>query len=91
MRSGRVGGSISQIRSNRGLTPPFSPFWRLICAPKAQVRRQNEIRPGRWYFGVRFVTLAVVIRLRGAASIAMGRTPHEMHDEMCSSARARRV
>jgi hypothetical protein len=27
--------------------------------------------------------LGVVIRAKGAPSISMGRTPHEMRDEMC--------
>ena len=28
-------------------------------------------------------TIDLVILKRGAPSIAMGRTPHELHDEMC--------
>jgi hypothetical protein len=31
-----------------------------------------------------------VIRTTGAPSISMGRTPHELHDEMCMPARALR-
>jgi hypothetical protein len=36
-----------------------------------------------WYFPPEWATLEVVIRFRGAASISMGRTSHEVHDEMC--------
>ncbi|MGH8977506.1 MAG: hypothetical protein ACRDV7_05480 [Acidimicrobiia bacterium] len=30
-----------------------------------------------------------VIRRRGAASVAMGRTPHEVRDELCSGSSSR--
>jgi hypothetical protein len=42
-----------------------------------------EIRPICWQFGSGLPTMALVIRARGAASISMGRTPHELTDEMC--------
>jgi hypothetical protein len=37
------------------------------------------ISDGRWG------TLVAVIQQRGANSISMGRTPHEMYDERCPS------
>jgi hypothetical protein len=37
-------------------------------------------------FAGRFPYSDVVIRERGAPSIAMGITPHEMYDEMCRAA-----
>jgi hypothetical protein len=40
-------------------------------------------RPLRWYFGPEWTTVLVVIQFRGAASISMGRTSHEVRDEMC--------
>jgi hypothetical protein len=45
----------------------------------------------RWYFGEDLGSVRVVIRVRGAASIAQGRTPHEMHDEMCPRLVARAI
>jgi hypothetical protein len=35
--------------------------------------------------------LALVIRSHGAPSIAQGRTPHEVHDELCRGADLGRV
>ena len=41
-------------------------------------------RPSRWYFAPAFVRLVpVILRTHGAASIFMGRTPHEVRDELC--------
>jgi len=34
------------------------------------------------------VTIDLVIRKTGAPSIAVGRTPHELHDEMCRRMRS---
>jgi hypothetical protein len=34
------------------------------------------------------VTIDLVIRKSGAPSIAVGRTPHELHDEMCRRMRS---
>jgi hypothetical protein len=34
-----------------------------------------------WYFAVGVGSVRFVIRQRGANSISVGRTPHEMHDE----------
>ena len=36
-----------------------------------------------WYFGAPPATMGPVIRANGAPSISMGRTPHEVRDEMC--------
>jgi hypothetical protein len=33
-------------------------------------------------------TIGVVIRKSGAPSVAVGRTPHELHDEMCRRTRS---
>jgi hypothetical protein len=33
-------------------------------------------------------TIDVVIRKTGAPSVAVGRTPHELHDEMCRRMRS---
>ena len=49
-----------------------------------------ETRPSRWQFAPGRPTLTCVIRARGAASISMGRTPHEVTDEMCRAALGRR-
>ena len=37
----------------------------------------------RWHLARKWATVSVVIQFRGAASISMGRTSHETHDEMC--------
>ncbi len=44
---------------------------------------QKYSRPIDWHFATTLVRVIDVIRARGAASIHMGRTPHEMHDELC--------
>jgi len=57
------------------MTVTIGRFWRL---PNPEYSR-----PHRWYLGIEFISVGVVIRARGAASISMGRTSHETHDEMC--------
>ena len=43
-------------------------------------------RPERWHFTGRIHMLVLVIRSHGAPSIAQGRTPHEVQDELCMAA-----
>jgi len=45
-----------------------------------------KIRLCRCYLAARFVTFNPVIRSHGAPSIAQGRTPHEVQDELCPGA-----
>ena len=52
---------------------------------------RGNIRPVRWYFGGRMGRVHDVIRAHGAPSIAQGRTPHEVQDELCRVAGVGRV
>jgi hypothetical protein len=76
--------------STMGAATTPDPRLRVVQFARSQGRFGGEpggfrakIRPPRWYLAGEFITVKVVIRVRGAASIFMGRTPHEMHDELC--------
>jgi hypothetical protein len=49
-------------------------------------RGEHEIRLTYWHFRAELFSVTVMIRARGAASIFMGRTPHEVRDELCRAA-----
>jgi hypothetical protein len=44
---------------------------------------RENFRPSCWYFSADLGRVPSVIRLSGAPSIFMGRTPHEVRDELC--------
>jgi hypothetical protein len=50
---------------------------------------QFDFRPSYWQIGAIRVTFTGVIRAAGAPSISMGRTVHEVRDEMCRLAGVR--
>ena len=53
---------------------------------KAECHSRENFRPHRWYFRSRVGRVEGVIRAHGAPSIAQGRTPHEVQDELCRDA-----
>jgi len=69
-------GLTSPLTSRTGFTGSLD-----IGSPRLPIYS----RPQRWYLGADPGIVDPVIRARGAASISMGRTPHEMYDEMCSA------
>ena len=58
---------------------------------KAECEGRENFRPRHWYFKLRVGMVELVILAHGAPSIAQGRTPHEVCDELCMAVGSGRV